>query len=86
MDQSNKISPQSVNSDIGEPQPTQSTRSCVCIRTGVTIPTAIILTKKGNVVETNLTTIMITTTGKGPTTSMLTTIKSSTTTVEPGST
>ncbi|CAF0935294.1 unnamed protein product [Adineta steineri] len=100
MDQSNRISPQSVNSDISEIQPTQSTRSRGCIRSkltwiiftiviiaGISIPTAIILTKKGNVVETNLTTI-ITTTGKGSTTLMLTTIKSSTTTTtaEPGST
>ncbi|CAF1427266.1 unnamed protein product [Adineta steineri] len=95
--------PRSVNSDISETQPTQSTRSCVCIRSKlmwiiftiviiaiITIPTAIILTKKGNVVETNLTTAIMMTTGEGSTTLMLTTTKkpstTTTTTVEPGST
>ncbi|CAF1287798.1 unnamed protein product [Adineta steineri] len=98
MDQSNRISPESVNSDIGETQPTQSTRSCVCIRSkwtwiifaiviiaSISIPTAILLTKKKNVVKTNLTTIIMKTTGKGSTTSILTTTKnpSTTTTAEP---
>ncbi|CAF0913752.1 unnamed protein product [Adineta steineri] len=91
--------PQSIDSDINETQPTQSTRLRVCIRSKltwliftiviiaiITIPTAIILTKKENVVETNLTTIMMTT-GEGSTTLMLTTTESSsTTTAKPGST
>ncbi|CAF0935311.1 unnamed protein product [Adineta steineri] len=57
----------------------------IVIIAGISIPTAIILTKKGNVVETNLTTI-ITTTGKGSTTSMSATAKSSTKTTAKGST
>ncbi|CAF1448146.1 unnamed protein product [Adineta steineri] len=107
--------PQSANIDTGETQPIQPTRSRGCIRSkltwviftiviiaGITIPTAIILTKKENVVETNLTTIKRTT-GKGSTTLMLTTttkipstkitesstttkIPSTTTTAEQGST
>ncbi|CAF1424240.1 unnamed protein product [Adineta steineri] len=98
MDQSSKISPESVNSDIGEIQPTQSTRSCVCIRSkwmwiiftiviiaSITIPTAILLTKKKNVVKTNLTPITMTT-GKRSTALILTTIKSSTITKNPSTT
>ncbi|CAF3768139.1 unnamed protein product [Adineta steineri] len=85
MEKQNRIRPQPVNSDTGETQFVQSTRSCVCIRTIIAIPTAIILTKKGNVVETNLTTTMMTT-GEGSTTLMLATTKSSTTTPVSGST
>ncbi|CAF4140889.1 unnamed protein product, partial [Adineta steineri] len=95
------VLPQSVNSDIGETPPTQSTRSCVCIRSKltwiiftiviiaiITIPTAIILTKKENVAETNSTTIMMTTTGKESITLMLTATIGplTTTTTEPSST
>ncbi|CAF3954798.1 unnamed protein product [Adineta steineri] len=77
MEKKNTIHPESVNSDIGETQPTQLTRPRVCIRSKlmwiiftiviiaiIIIPTTIILTKKGNIVETNLTTIMTTTTAE----------------------
>ncbi|CAF0903596.1 unnamed protein product [Adineta steineri] len=98
MDNNNRISPQPVNSDTGETQSIQSTRSRGCIRSKlpwiiftiviiavITIPTAIILTKKENVAETNSTTIMMTT-GEGSTALMLTTTKSSATTKNPSTT
>ncbi|CAF1044622.1 unnamed protein product [Adineta steineri] len=86
--------PQPVNNDINEIQSTQSTRLRICIRSKVTwtifaivivaiitIPTAIILTKNKNDVETNSTSIMMITTEKESITLMLTT-----TTTEPSST